>query len=85
MHNPLLCPVHIFVTHLQQASFIEQGRRMQRETEAQSSLWQLHVCLYSCNPPSQPDKQEPVHGFWKEGDCHLPWSEYFLLYSSASL
>lgn len=77
--------MHIFVTHLQQASFIEQSRQMQRETEAQLSSWQLYVCLYLRNPPSQPDEQKPVNGFWKEGDCHLLWSEYFLLYPSASL
>lgn len=61
--SPLLCLVNILVTQLQQEAFIEQSRQTQRETEDLSSLWQLYVCLYVCNPPSQPDKQEPVHGF----------------------
>lgn len=81
--QPLLCLVNILVTHLQQEAFIEQSRQMQRETEDLSSLWQLYVCLYLCNPPSQPDKQELVHGFWKEGDHHFLRS--VLAYTSTSL
>lgn len=50
---------------------------MQRETE-DLSVWQLYICPYMCNPPSQPDKQEPVWGFWTEGGHHLlSWVSLF--------
>lgn len=83
--QPLVCLVNILVTQLQQEAFIEQSRQMQRETEDPSSLWQLYVCLYLCNPPSQPDKQEPVHGFWKKVTTTFCDLGIFLLATSTSL